>query len=828
MLLALCVSALSLLPLRSLRIDSDQLSLLPPDSVHVQAAREVERIMGGTGFLLVTLKSSAADQADHLLKEALRIRFMESDEHRAASMLAEVRRLDAESLKNRRRNGVILREAADELARRLQKVEHIQYVEHTLPIEFFTDRQFLFLPSRELQEAIDRLRQALTRWREKIDPLRIDVMEEQKPPLPDLRSLLQKKDALDRRLTERYLISPDEKLVIIRMKPAFSLNDTRTAQAVRDRVLQVIHESGLEEKGISVGLTGSYMQFIENYEAVRQALTSVMVYSFGGIALVLWFFIRPRRMIPFLLLPLGLAVLWTFAATALVIGRLNLITSMFGGILAGLGIDFGIHFLYRFQELRAQEKQEDVALMARTISDTLPAAFLSAGTTALAFAALMLSDFQGFKEFGLISSYGLVITALSMFLLTPVLLLLMLRIWPGFLEYERPLHRSLLLRALDAGTVAPRAVLFSFAVLLPVLLIFAARTGWERDSRNMVKNDIPSKLLYEETGFRFGAAGEPFAIVSQNLEEASQLYRELYPLSPERKKYIAQVLSVFTLVPPLEQQETNLYLLRKFLSELEGITPEMLPASDRILLREARSAARLETYGPEDLPAEILRSLRGKDGRWLTLVYPDVSKILYTEDMQTIAHLVGTVPFGPPEARKLAHTAGTTILVAELMTMVQEESPRIILISLVLVLGTLLLAYRRSGAVVLTSFPLFTGLLLAAALCGFSGVHISYFNVSVIPIIIGYGIDSGVFLYQRFREGESIQHTLRHTGVAVIASSLTTLAGWGSLALAGHPGLTSMGHLASLGIGSVLFAAILLTPALYAAVSGRRIALIKH
>ncbi|MBE7439723.1 MAG: MMPL family transporter [Spirochaetales bacterium] len=814
---AIALTLLALLPLRSLRIDSDQLSLLPAHSVHVKAAREVERIMGGTGFLLVTLKISKADQADLLLRDALHTRFMAGDEQQAAMMFEEVRLQDAESRKDRLSNGILLRQAADELAAELQKVKHIQYVEHTMPVDFFAERRLLFLPVADLTRAVERLRQAVRAWREEQDPLRLDILGERKH-LPEIPlDLLEKEQAGGRQLRERYLISADEKLALIRMKPAFSLNDTKTAKEVRDRVIQVIADSGISKRGIAVGLTGSYMQFIENYEAVRQSLASVMIYSFAGIALVLYFFIRPRRLIPLLLLPLGLSVLWTFALTALVIGRLNLITSMFGGILAGLGIDFGIHFLYRFQELQARNPARDqvVAQMAATIADTLPAALLSAGTTALAFASLMLSDFNGFREFGLISSYGLLITALSMFLLTPVLLLLTLQIRPSFLDRTVRTQRSLFFRAVDTGIVAPRALLLIFVLSVPLLAYFAGKVGWERDSRNMVKNDIPSKLLYEEVGFRFGAAGEPFAMVSHTLEEAGELYSELFPLSAKRKEYIAQVLSVYTLAPPVEQQRANINLLRNFLNELDGLTPDMLPAKYRKLFYEASRAAKLEPYGPEDLPAQILRSLRGKDGSWLTLIYPDVSKILYTEDMQTIHRLVGTVEYGPPGNRKVVHTAGTTILVAELMTMVQAQSAQIILLSLLLVICALYVAYRRSGAVILAAFPLLAGLLLCAAFAGFFSVHISYFNVSVIPIIIGYGIDSGVFLYQRFGEGESVQHTMRHTGLAVVASSLTTLAGWGSLALAGHPGLAGMGYLACLGIGSVLFAAIFLTPALY-------------
>ena len=53
---------------------------------------------------------------------------------------------------------------------------------------------------------------------------------------------------------------------------------------------------------------------------------------------------------------------------------------------------------------------------------------------------------------------------------------------------------------------------------------------------------------------------------------------------------------------------------------------------------------------------------------------------------------------------------------------------------------------------------------------------------------------------------------LRHTGRAILIASLTTMIGFGSLALASHRGLSSLGVVLLLGVGSCLITSTLVLP----------------
>ena len=84
------------------------------------------------------------------------------------------------------------------------------------------------------------------------------------------------------------------------------------------------------------------------------------------------------------------------------------------------------------------------------------------------------------------------------------------------------------------------------------------------------------------------------------------------------------------------------------------------------------------------------------------------------------------------------------------------------------------------------------------------------------PTIIGMGIDNAVHVFHRYKEsGEgSLQLVLRTTGVALAATTLTTMIGFAGLLPSSHPALYWIGMVSLLGLGCCFIAAVTLLPAL--------------
>ncbi len=137
--------------------------------------------------------------------------------------------------------------------------------------------------------------------------------------------------------------------------------------------------------------------------------------------------------------------------------------------------------------------------------------------------------------------------------------------------------------------------------------------------------------------------------------------------------------------------------------------------------------------------------------------------------------------------------------------------------ALLAVLLVTFFALRRVGDALLAILPLGLGMVWTAGLMWLWDVQFNLANMVAAPLIIGIGVENGIHLVYRFREGEdstAANLIAGSTGQAVVLFSLTTMVGFGSLMVAKYYGIFSMGLLLTLAVGSVLVASIVVLPLL--------------
>jgi predicted RND superfamily exporter protein len=115
---------------------------------------------------------------------------------------------------------------------------------------------------------------------------------------------------------------------------------------------------------------------------------------------------------------------------------------------------------------------------------------------------------------------------------------------------------------------------------------------------------------------------------------------------------------------------------------------------------------------------------------------------------------------------------------------------------------------------------------MLAAMAGL-GIPLNFMNIFVTTMILGIGVDYGVHVIHRYREARDQDHAELHralseTGNAIVVAVLTTVCGFGSLAVSHYPGLRSLGYVAILGASSSALVAITLLPAFLAWIRSRR------
>jgi hypothetical protein len=97
---------------------------------------------------------------------------------------------------------------------------------------------------------------------------------------------------------------------------------------------------------------------------------------------------------------------------------------------------------------------------------------------------------------------------------------------------------------------------------------------------------------------------------------------------------------------------------------------------------------------------------------------------------------------------------------------------------------------------------------------GVAGISFNPANIMTLPLVIGIGITSGIHILNRFAEEPTPSILAKSTGKAVLVSGLTTVAGFGSLMLAKHQGIASLGYVMAVGTSTCMVAALTTLPAL--------------
>jgi predicted RND superfamily exporter protein len=139
-----------------------------------------------------------------------------------------------------------------------------------------------------------------------------------------------------------------------------------------------------------------------------------------------------------------------------------------------------------------------------------------------------------------------------------------------------------------------------------------------------------------------------------------------------------------------------------------------------------------------------------------------------------------------------------------------EEAARY---SLVAIVFLVFLHFRSITCVVLALLPVGIGWLWMVGMMGFNNLQFNPANIMTLPLMIGIGVTNGIHILNRFAEENTPGILARSTGKAVLVSGLNTVVGFGSLLIAKHQGISSLGFVMSIGVAACMIAGLTFLPA---------------
>ena len=559
------------------------------------------------------------------------------------------------------------------------------------------------------------------------------------------------------------------------------------------------------------------------YEGLKEVdeVANDSVFSFG-ISLVLiifltMFFFRSVKGPILVTLSVLYACIPTLAFTALFYGKLNPFTVFVASIILGIGIDYSIHILGTSQKLMHQFASLEEVLEAaqrRMLKPFILASF----TTVAAFLTLLAAHFRGFYEFGVVASMGVIFSMLTSVLVLPVFIKCM-----GGIPAAP--QNSLLPNSWDDAKITKffKVLACIGFVLGAVSLYYAQDVDFEHNLKNLRR--VQSAKVVKPRGISTkvtratnkAVTSTPAAVMGSTPEQLDKLYDTLMVrLHVEHDSTLGSFLTLKSFVPPADSQEKRLEVIEEIRDLVEARVFDRSEGEDSVNVATLRKLAQVEkTFTAEDVPAWTIDLLREKDGSYgkIGFIYGDFpswdAKALH-RFQERYAHW----NFDGEELR----TFSSQFILSDVIESVKQDSFRLALVIILVIFGTLVISFRKPKYFLAGCISFGMGTLLTLGLLGclthfFEFGKISIYNVIVIPMALGIGIDSTIHFVTSWTSKSNKDMTLRQlfdtTGRNVMASSTTTIAGFVGFLFTTHRGLKGIGDLACISIAMFLITSVI-------------------
>lgn len=568
------------------------------------------------------------------------------------------------------------------------------------------------------------------------------------------------------------------------------------AQAPLERqIQQAIAEVG---EGVVVERSAMHRFAVASERSIRADVTRISTLSTVGIVLLFLFAFRSPRILVIALLPLVVGMAAAGATTSLIFGQIHGLTLAFGATLLGVCVDYPIHF---FAHHTLEPAEGGAQATARRIWAGLAIGSL---TSAVGFAALGFASFPGLQEMGVFATVGVLAALITTRLLLPEL------VAEG---RPRPLGLQRLAGRLDGALDAMQDRRWALAVLpglaLLICVVGLGRVRWIDDTRALNRLEVSSLAEDQRVRSRVSRVETSQVVVASgaDLEEALRrndgAYARLQSLEGETEVSV-QSLHPFLWSVALQRRNADAFATAPALGDrfraalsAEGFAPTAFEGLEAEFMKPVEPL-RMEDLlrsplGPVVSPFVVSLGT-GDDGQTRTGV---LSFLRGAQDVEavrtTLEDLQGVELFDQHAFMERVYREYRT------------RTLELVGFGLLGVLGVIAWRYRRPRVILAAFVPAVIAATTTLALLGLAGVEVHLLHLVALLLVLSMGVDYGVFL------AESSRAATAATLVGLVVACLSTVLGFGLLALSSNPAMQALGYTTGIGVVlSLVFAPVAL------------------
>jgi len=652
-----------------------------------------------------------------------------------------------------------------------------------------------------------------------------------------------------------FMIAPDRDMGVFFVKTTISISDIDRLVPLLNEIEKLVKtEQGTYD--VSAGLSGFLV--LQRDEMVTSE-RDMGVSSILATVLIVVIFLLGFRLLRYTVLaviPLIMGIIFAMGMTSLLIGSLNLFTAMMGAILIGLGIDYAIHIIALFTEEREKgiPAGESVNIVFKKAARGIITGSI---TTATGFMMFSVSSFPGFREFGIVLGTGIICTLLASIFILPSLLMIFGRKSVRLKNRDKsPLFNFEI-------AVMKWPVYSILAVILFILLsiIKLDDLKFSKDIKDIEAEGLESLELNDRMIEKFDFSSDITLGVSKTLEEAHVLKEKaedldsvsfvdsiaVYLPSPKKQKERIELLKTIKeevspvpdskihieeLKTELKRLENNLIELsdlsfmsgeRKIVKKIDNIIKSKIIPELSDSLKDRKESIELIQHAfitelkknffssntdkeikTADLPINIREDYTGKDGTFLTIIYPEGD--VWNEEFQDIF---------VAELKSLdIPLTGSFYLSDKVMNIAGEEGKKVLILVVIAIFMVLLIDFRSFKYASLAMLPMVSMLIILTGIMSWLNIKFDYVNIMALPIIIGIGVDDGVHLIHRYLIEKNMLPAVKSTGRGIFLTSVTTSAAFGAMMISKYQGFFSLGLVLVLGIMLAYLLTVIFIPSI--------------
>lgn len=616
------------------------------------------------------------------------------------------------------------------------------------------------------------------------------------------------------KMVYRHLFTPDTTIALAFLSPNFKSFDSKTGTRLVETIETTIKTFNLENPDIEILFHGAPVQSVFNSRQIKKDLAFTLGIAVLIICIIIGFCFRNKSTLPMLLGPVVYGTFFALTCVYLIKGKMSLLALGIGAIVLGVALSYCIHVITHYKYVNDP---------IQVLKDQVKPIFLGCITTIGAFLGLLFTQSALLQDFGLFASFGLAGTAAFCLIFLP-----------HFFRPENNKRSEKAFAWLEKINAFPldrqKWLIISISIICLICFYTSRWVTFDSNLRNIGYHEPgilrSTELLAEKT--TKGNASIFYATTSQNLDSALLYNKQMINMLDSMAEYgiIKSFSRAASLLPPGNEQKIRIQRWHNFW------TPERIENTRTKLI-----AAGLEyRFKPEifDPFYEMLTNEYEPTSIYHSGIIPEelMSNIIeYTDS----TYMVFTSAQIPPENKDLVSKAVAShqhwvvidpfFYTNDMVRVMNDDFNTVLGISSIFVFVVLLFAYRNIPRAILAFIPMGLSWYVVLGIMGIFGLQFNLINIVISTFIFGIGVDYSIFVMDGLlagRQGNYPQLLMYHK-TAIFFSAVVLIVGVGSLILATHPAMKSVGLTTMIGMTSTVIITYTIQPFLFHFISKNRL-----